>query len=291
MIATIDSRPSKDLLEMATRPSDDDVAGVGLGALGEHDVGTDELDGLRRVGQLTEVVLAELVEQLDALQQVHVTHGEHRTDNGGDVRLASVRAVASPPCRRTLARTPAARCGASWSPADRAAASAARSSSSGSVASVSSIDRSRVAAVGLRRRRAGRAGLGDRRRRSSSARRVVVGGGDHRSGVGPAPVWPWCPLDAAVVLVHDAARPLATQRAVRTGHRRGARRGRGRGARSVAVVDTIRDVDGGVVDRDRLRAVQTPQGFDGAGAAGGARGRARGAPTTPAWSRQRAARW
>ena len=27
------------------------------------------------------------------------------------------------------------------------------------------------------------------------------------------------------------------------------------------VNDTIRDVDGGVVDRDRLRAVQTPQGF------------------------------
>ena len=29
----------------------------------------------------------------------------------------------------------------------------------------------------------------------------------------------------------------------------------------VPVVDTIRSVDGHVVDRDRLRAVQTPQGF------------------------------
>ena len=32
----------------------------------------------------------------------------------------------------------------------------------------------------------------------------------------------------------------------------------------VAVVDTIRSVDAGVVDRERLRAVQTPQGFSGA---------------------------
>lgn len=65
---------------------------------------------------------------------------------------------------------------------------------------------------------------------------------------------------ADVVLVHDAARCLAPPNlftrvtdAVRSG--------------SVGVVpalpvtDTIRSVDDGIVDRSRLRAVQTPQGF------------------------------
>ena len=68
------------------------------------------------------------------------------------------------------------------------------------------------------------------------------------------------PEAAAAILVHDGARPLASPalfaRVVEaiTG-----------GAEVVVpvvpVVDTIRSVDGGVVDRERLRAVQTPQGF------------------------------
>lgn len=91
---------------------------------------------------------------------------------------------------------------------------------------------------------------------------VVVTGGATRSGsvrAGLAVV----PAAATVVLVHDAARPLATARlfarvidAVRTGA--------AAVVPAVPVVDTIRRVDGGVVDREQLRAVQTPQGFDAA---------------------------
>lgn len=91
---------------------------------------------------------------------------------------------------------------------------------------------------------------------------VVVTGGASRSEsvrCGLAAV----PADARVVLVHDAARPLASSELfvrVRDAVLAGA----------VAVVpavvptDTIRHVEGGVVDRDLLRAVQTPQGFDAA---------------------------
>lgn len=71
------------------------------------------------------------------------------------------------------------------------------------------------------------------------------------------------PDDAQVVLVHDAARPLASpalfERVIDA-----VRGGAAAAVPAVAVVDTIRTVDGGVVDRDRLRAVQTPQGFDAA---------------------------
>ena len=68
------------------------------------------------------------------------------------------------------------------------------------------------------------------------------------------------PDDVSVVLVHDAARPLASDRiferviaAVLAG------------ADAVApvipVTDTVRRRTGGIVDRDQLAAVQTPQGF------------------------------
>jgi 2-C-methyl-D-erythritol 4-phosphate cytidylyltransferase len=92
---------------------------------------------------------------------------------------------------------------------------------------------------------------------------VVAGGAGRTASVaaGLAALRP----DDAVVLVHDAARALAPPRlfddviaAVRSG------------AEAVVpglpVVDTIKTVDGagvveGTPDRDRLRAVQTPQGF------------------------------
>jgi 2-C-methyl-D-erythritol 4-phosphate cytidylyltransferase len=78
-----------------------------------------------------------------------------------------------------------------------------------------------------------------------------------RNGLGAVPD------DAQVVLVHDAARPLASpelfERVIDA-----VRDGAAAAVPAVAVVDTIRSVDGGVVDRDRLRAVQTPQGFDAA---------------------------
>jgi len=88
---------------------------------------------------------------------------------------------------------------------------------------------------------------------------VVVAGGSSRAEsvrAGLSAV----PEKATVILVHDAARPLASPELF------------GRVVEAViggavavvpvvAVADTIRSVEGGVVDRDGLRAVQTPQGF------------------------------
>lgn len=68
------------------------------------------------------------------------------------------------------------------------------------------------------------------------------------------------PATAEIVLVHDAARPLADD-AVYGRVIEAVRNGAAAAVPVVPVIDTIRDVDGGVVDRDRLRAVQTPQGF------------------------------
>ncbi len=67
----------------------------------------------------------------------------------------------------------------------------------------------------------------------------------------------------AVVLVHDAARPLASP-ALFARVVAAVRDGAAAVVPVVPVSDTIRDVDGGVVDRERLRAVQTPQGFPAA---------------------------
>ncbi len=68
------------------------------------------------------------------------------------------------------------------------------------------------------------------------------------------------PASAGVIMVHDAARPVASvelfRRVVDTVHA---------GAAGVVpivdVIDTVQDLDGNVVDRTRLKAVQTPQGF------------------------------
>ncbi|QXC59247.1 2-C-methyl-D-erythritol 4-phosphate cytidylyltransferase [Aquihabitans sp. G128] len=88
---------------------------------------------------------------------------------------------------------------------------------------------------------------------------VVVAGGDTRSGSVRAGLTA-VPADAAVVLVHDGARPLATHalfRAVVDAVLAGA----DAAVPVTAVVDTVCDSKGGPVDRDGLRAVQTPQGF------------------------------
>ena len=87
---------------------------------------------------------------------------------------------------------------------------------------------------------------------------VVVGGDTRSASVrnGLAAV----PHDATVVLVHDGARPLASHalfRSVADAVLAGA---------EVVVpvlpmVDTVTDEHGTPVDRDALRAVQTPQGF------------------------------
>ena len=69
------------------------------------------------------------------------------------------------------------------------------------------------------------------------------------------------PDSVSVILIHDAARPLATgalfQRVIAA-----VRSGAAAAVPVVPVIDTIRSLTGGVVDRDGLRAVQTPQGFD-----------------------------
>ena len=66
-------------------------------------------------------------------------------------------------------------------------------------------------------------------------------------------------LDEAIVLIHDAVRPMITAEVIErviedTRHHVGA-------VATVPVVDTIRTRDGRLVDRDNLRAMQTPQGF------------------------------
>jgi 2-C-methyl-D-erythritol 4-phosphate cytidylyltransferase len=68
------------------------------------------------------------------------------------------------------------------------------------------------------------------------------------------------PPEAEVVVVHDAARPLASVRlfeAVLDALSDGA----DAAVPGVAVADTLRHVDGGPVDRSSLLAVQTPQAF------------------------------
>lgn len=109
----------------------------------------------------------------------------------------------------------------------------------------------------------GSAELATARALLAGAATVVVGGADRVSSVRAALAA--ADDDADVVLVHDAARPFvpatviaAVIAAVRAGHRAV--------IPVLPVVDTIRrigpdEVLTGVVDRDRLRIVQTPQGF------------------------------
>src|SRR5690606_28399185 len=62
------------------------------------------------------------------------------------------------------------------------------------------------------------------------------------------------------VLVHDAARPNATE-ATFEAVTRAVREGADAAVPAVPVVDTLRRVGGGTVDRSELVAVQTPQAF------------------------------
>ena len=89
---------------------------------------------------------------------------------------------------------------------------------------------------------------------------VVVAGGPTRSAsvrAGLAAV----PEHAGVIVVHDAARPLATRRlwdrvieVVAAGRCDAS-------VPAVPVCDTLREVGGATVDRTRFVAVQTPQAF------------------------------
>jgi 2-C-methyl-D-erythritol 4-phosphate cytidylyltransferase len=88
---------------------------------------------------------------------------------------------------------------------------------------------------------------------------IVVAGGATRSESVRAGLRA-VPAEAGVVLVHDAARPLATadlfDRVVDA-----VLAGADAAVPVVAVVDSLRSRDGRPVDRDQLVAVQTPQGF------------------------------
>ena len=88
---------------------------------------------------------------------------------------------------------------------------------------------------------------------------AVVAGGDSRSAsvrAGLAAV----PADAAVIVVHDAARPVPVpdvwERVLAA-----VAAGADAAVPGVPVGDTLREIDGATVDRSRFVAVQTPQAF------------------------------
>ena len=94
--------------------------------------------------------------------------------------------------------------------------------------------------------------------RLSGERRDVEGGDTRSESVrnGLAAV----PDDAEVIVVHDAARPLATD-ALFEQVIASVLAGAAAAVPGVAVSDSLREIDGGVVDRGRVVAVQTPQAF------------------------------
>lgn len=91
-----------------------------------------------------------------------------------------------------------------------------------------------------------------------SADRIVPGGATRSASVraGLAAV----PAHAGVIVVHDAARPLAPD-ALFQAVIEAVVDGADAAFPAVPVHDTIRHLDGGVVDRSQLVAVQTPQAF------------------------------
>lgn len=95
-------------------------------------------------------------------------------------------------------------------------------------------------------------------RPETAAQRVVDGGASRSASVraGLAAV----PADATVVVVHDAARPLASA-ALFSAVVEAVDQGADAAIPAVPVRDTIRRLGGGTVDRSTLVAVQTPQAF------------------------------
>jgi 2-C-methyl-D-erythritol 4-phosphate cytidylyltransferase len=94
---------------------------------------------------------------------------------------------------------------------------------------------------------------------------VIVSGGDTRQG-SVARALLALPPEVDVVLVHDAARPLVPAEVVDR-VAAAVRQGAQAVIPTLGVVDTIKEVDAdgdvtATLDRSRLHAVQTPQGFD-----------------------------
>ena len=93
--------------------------------------------------------------------------------------------------------------------------------------------------------------------------RVVAGGPTRQASVAAA--LEVLPADVDVVLVHDAARPLAPPELV-DAVASAVDAGADAGVPGLAITDTVKQVDTAgrverTVDRQHLRAVQTPQGF------------------------------
>jgi len=94
---------------------------------------------------------------------------------------------------------------------------------------------------------------------------AVVAGGETRSeSVARALIG--LPEDVDIVLVHDAARPLVPVEVV-TSVASAVREGHPAVIPVIPVVDTIKSIDGdgqilGTIPRAKMRATQTPQGFD-----------------------------
>jgi 2-C-methyl-D-erythritol 4-phosphate cytidylyltransferase len=98
---------------------------------------------------------------------------------------------------------------------------------------------------------------------SGPAVTVVAGGATRRESVAAALVA--VPADFDIILVHDAARALAPPDLVEA-VASAVRQGKDAVIPSLPVVDTIKEVSGegqvvATVEREALRAVQTPQGF------------------------------
>jgi len=96
-----------------------------------------------------------------------------------------------------------------------------------------------------------------------TALRVVAGGQSRQDSVAAA--LQVLPGDVDIVLVHDAARPLAPSRLAEEVVAR-VRAGASAVVPAIAVVDTVKQVDAAgrverTLDRGSLRAIQTPQGF------------------------------
>lgn len=93
---------------------------------------------------------------------------------------------------------------------------------------------------------------------------VVAGGDTRQDSVARALIS--LPPDVGIVLVHDAARPLVPEQVV-TAVVAAVAAGHPAVVPALPIVDTVKEVDADetvvrTVDRDGLRAVQTPQGFD-----------------------------
>lgn len=93
---------------------------------------------------------------------------------------------------------------------------------------------------------------------------VVAGGETRQDSVARALLT--LPPEIDVVLVHDAARPLVPEEVV-TSVAAAVASGHPAVVPALPIVDTVKEVDDHetvvhTVDRDRLRAIQTPQGFD-----------------------------